>query len=187
MLYNREVEEDQDLNQEMTEESGETSSPEVALEERIGYLEKEAEEYKDLLQRVQADFSNYKKRVDNERSEQAKMANACLIQNLLPIIDDLKYALSAVPSEITESDWVQGIALVERKFREVLREEGVCCIEAEGEEFDPYEHEAVMTEDGEEEGKVVHVLQEGYKLHDKLLRPARVVVTKRKTTEEKED
>jgi molecular chaperone GrpE len=115
------------------------------------------------------------------------MASACLIQNLLPIVDDLKHAVAAIPSEIADSDWVQGIALIEHKLGEILRQEGVCRVEAGGEDFDPWEHEAVMTEDGEEEGKIVHVLQEGYKLHDKLLRPARVVVTKRKADEDKED
>ena len=181
------MENNQNFEQEMTEGADETLSPEVSLEERIGYLEREAEEYKDLLQRVQADFSNYKKRVDDERSERARMANACLIQNLLPVIDDLKHAVAAIPSEIADSDWVQGIALIEHKLGEILREEGVCRIEAEGEDFDPWEHEAVMTEDGEEEGKIVQVLQEGYKLYDKLLRPARVVVTKRRADEGKED
>jgi molecular chaperone GrpE len=113
------------------------------------------------------------------------MASACLIQNLLPIVDDLKHALGAIPSDIANSDWVRGIVLIEHKLEEILRKEGVCSIKAEGKDFDPWEHEAIMTEDGEEEGKVSHVLQEGYKLYDKLLRPARVVVTKRK--ENKED
>lgn len=140
----------------------------------------EVEEYRDLLQRLQADFVNYKRRVEREREEQTKSANRELILKLLPVLDDFARALGTVPEEMADADWVQGMALIERKLRATLEEEGLERIDAEGRDFDPWEHEAVFCEHSSDhdEGKVKAVLRDGYKLYDRVIRPAQVVVAK---------
>lgn len=140
----------------------------------------EAEEYRDLLQRLQADFVNYKRRVEREREEQTKSANRELILKLLPVLDDFAHALGTVPQELADAEWVQGMALIERKLRATLEKEGLKSIDAEGKDFDPWEHEAVFCEQSSDhdEGKVKAVFRDGYKLHDRVIRPAQVVVSK---------
>ena len=140
----------------------------------------EVEEYRDLLQRLQADFLNYKRRVEQEREEQTKSANRELILKLLPVLDDFARALGTVPQEMADADWVQGMALIERKLMTILEEEGLKRIDAEGKDFDPWEHEAVFCEQSSDhdEEKVKAVLRDGYKLHDRVIRPAHVVVSK---------
>ena len=130
--------------------------------------------------RVQADYTNYRRRVEEERIEQIKMAGARLIERLLPIIDDSERALKAVPAEHTSSKWSQGIAFIHGKFMSLLEQEGLSRVEAEGKEFNPAEHEAVAVEEDKdlEMGKIAVVHQDGYRLHGRLLRPAKVSVTK---------
>ena len=140
----------------------------------------EVEEYRDLLQRLQADFINYKRRVEREREDERKSANRELILKLLPTLDDFACALGTVPHETADADWVEGIALIERKLIATLEEEGLMRIDAEGEEFDPWEHEAVFCEESpdHDDGKVNAVIKDGYKLHGRVIRPAQVVVSK---------
>ncbi|MCK4273829.1 MAG: nucleotide exchange factor GrpE, partial [Dehalococcoidales bacterium] len=123
----------------------------------------------------QADFINYKRRTEQERQEFNSYANANIILGLLPVIDDLERALDAVPAKYAKHDWVEGVRLVERKFKTILEGQGVKPIKAMGEAFDPSFHEALRQGRGEE-GVVIEEFQKGYMLHDKLLRPARVVV-----------
>jgi molecular chaperone GrpE len=126
-------------------------------------------------QRAAADFQNYKRRVEEERSETARFASAALIINLLPLIDDLDRALKNVDTHLAGLTWVDGIRLIHRKFQAVLEMSGVQEIEADGEDFDPSQHEAVSQAPGEE-NKVVAVVQKGYRLGDRVIRPAMVVV-----------
>lgn len=144
-----------------------------------------AEDYRELLKRLQADFVNYKRRVERERQEQAKSAAADLILKLLPLLDDLGRALKAVPHQIAGAQWVKGMALVERKLMGILEEQGLRRMEAEGEDFDPWQHEAVFCEEAPdlEEGKVKAVLREGYTFNGKVIRPAQVTVTKKRGAE----
>ena len=142
-------------------------------------VEPEAERLRGLLQRLQADFINYKRRVERDRDEYAKSANKELIMKLLPVADDLGRALETLPDEAAASHWGRGVSLVARKLRAILEEEGVSEIEAAGKDFDPWEHEAVFCEecpDGED-GKVKSVLRQGYRLGDTVIRPAQVVVS----------
>ncbi len=136
-------------------------------------------EYLDLLQRNQADFINYRRRVEREREEQAKFAEAELILKLLPILDDFNRAQEAMPPEIAEADWARGVELVKKKLMAVLKEEGLSKVEAEGKDFDPQEHEALVYEESDEyeEGKVKAVISDGYRLHGRVIRPAQVVVS----------
>lgn len=126
-------------------------------------------------QRAAADYQNYKRRVEEERSETARFAGAALIINLLPMIDDLERALMNVDTHLAGLTWVDGIRLIHRKFQAVLEMTGVQEIEADGETFDPSQHEAVSQGPGEE-NKVIAVVQKGYKLGDRVIRPAMVVV-----------
>ncbi len=139
--------------------------------------EQEAD-YRDMLQRLQADFVNYKRRVEREREEQTQQANRELMLRILPAIDDLRRALDSVPEDVAESEWAKGIAHVGRKLMTALEDEGLERIEAEGEAFDPQQHEAVFCEEGpeQEEGTVRSVCRDGYRLHDNVIRPAQVVV-----------
>jgi molecular chaperone GrpE len=128
-------------------------------------------------QRTAADFQNYKRRVEHERSEAGRIGTAALIINLLPLVDDLERALRTVDTQLAGLTWIDGIWLIYRKFQAVLENAGVKEIEAEGRPFDPRMHEAISQAPGEE-GKVISVVQKGYSLGDRVIRPAMVIVGK---------
>jgi molecular chaperone GrpE len=145
------------------------------LKARLDEEKKKAETYLANWQRAAADFQNFKRRTDQEREEVGRLANAALIINVLPILDDMERALTSVDIRLAGLTWVDGIRLIYRKFQAILEASGVNEIKAEGEDFDPRYHEAVMYGEGEE-GKVVSEVQRGYMLGDRVLRPAMVVV-----------
>lgn len=155
------------------------------LEAKLEEANKKAEEYLGLLQRVQADFINYRRRNEQERAESIRGARAKIIGNILPILDDFEQALQAVPMGAGGLPWVQGVSLIERKLRSVLEAEGVTPISPLGEDFNPWEHEAMIQEetDAYEEGKVIEVLRIGYKLDSRVIRPAQVKVAKARQAE----
>ena len=128
-------------------------------------------------QRTAADFSNYKRRTDDERKAVGMMANAILIGRVLGVLDDFDRALDSVPAEVHEG-WVDGIRLVERKLQALLEAEGVTPIEAIGQLFDPNLHEAVVHEETTEhpDNTVIGEVQRGYLLHERVLRPSLVRV-----------
>ena len=128
-------------------------------------------------QRSAADFQNYKRRVEQEREEVARLSNAALIINLLPLMDDLERALDSVDTRLAGMTWLDGLRLIHRKFEALLDMNGVTPIEADGQDFDPNVHEAVTFGPGEE-NKVIAVVQKGYRLGGRVLRPAMVVVGK---------
>jgi len=163
------------------------------LEEDLASLARQLEEEKSKAerylanwQRAQADFINFKRRTEQERAEATKFANAMLILKLLPVLDDLERALSTIPGNLAGLTWFDGLRLIQRKLMAVLESEGLTPIQAEGRDFDPYLHEAVMYEEGEE-GKVLAELQRGYKLHDRVIRPAMVKVGRKLTTKPTEE
>jgi molecular chaperone GrpE len=147
------------------------------LEAQLDKARAEAQRYLANWQRSEADFSNYKRRMEQERDEARRMGNAALIINILPVLDDLERALASLDISLAGLTWFDGIRLIYRKLLLVLEAAGVRQIEAEGQPFDPRFHEAVMHGEGPE-GKVVAEVQRGYKLHDRVLRPAMVVVGK---------
>jgi len=143
-----------------------------------------AEEYLDQWKRARAEFINFKKRNEKEQEELLKFANSVLIAKLLPILDDFERATKTIPDKIHTLTWVEGIFLIYRKLQAILGQEGVTEIEAEaGKEFDPTIHEAVVYEESEEykEGQIIDILQRGYKLHDRVVRPTLVKVAKEKS------
>lgn len=141
-------------------------------------LEKEKERADKNLanwQRAQADLSNYKKRVEAEKQELAKFANSALVSALITLVDDFERARATIPESILGMTWVEGLFLIERKLLSTLEASGLSEIEAVDQDFDPSIHEAVMHGEGPE-GKVVEQFQKGYKLHERVIRPAMVKV-----------
>jgi len=161
---------------------------EEKLEQEVDELEKaraEADEYLEQLQRSQAEFANYKKRIEREREDFVTLASAALIAKLLPVLDDCERALQTVPHNLRGLTWVEGIALIERRLRMTLEQEGLTEIEAMGKKFDPELHHAAVREETTEyeEDEIISELQKGYTLHDKVLRPSMVRVAARPTDE----
>jgi molecular chaperone GrpE len=162
-----------------------TDENRVEIEEldEINELEKlraEADEYLDGWQRARAEFVNYKKRVDREQAEARIRITGEIFTRYLDIVDDLERALKERPSEGEGAVWSEGIELIYKKFMGMLEAEGVEVIPAEGQEFDPNFHEAVTHDESEdhEEGFVIEVLQPGYIVGERVLRPAMVRVAK---------
>ena len=146
------------------------------LESELVEARRRAEEYLNDLRRVAADFDNYRKRVAREQVEWTSRANERLLNELLPVLDDLERALEAA-AEHEEAKLEEGVQLVHRSLAALLERHGLKEIETEG-AFDPHVHEALLAQPAEdaEEGSVLQVLQKGYRLGDKVLRPARVIV-----------
>ena len=148
-----------------------------ALAEQLAQEKEKAESYLANWQRAAADFQNYKRRVEAEREDLARLTNAALIINLLPIIDDFDRALENVDASLAGMTWLEGVRLIQRKLQSLLEMNQVTEIEAEGLMFDPNIHEAVNFDEGED-GKVLRVAQKGYRLGGRVLRPALVIVGK---------
>jgi molecular chaperone GrpE len=149
----------------------------VPLEEdRVAELERERDEYLDSLRRLKAEFDNFRKRTESERAAQSARAGESLVKELLPVLDDLERALVAA-EEHEEAKLEDGVRLVHRALADVLARTGLAEIETDG-AFDPHVHEALLAQpvEGAEPGSIVQVLQKGYRLGDRVLRPARVVV-----------
>jgi molecular chaperone GrpE len=149
----------------------------VPLEEdRVAELERERDEYLDSLRRLKAEFDNFRKRTESERAAQSARAGESLVKELLPVLDDLERALVAA-EEHEEAKLEDGVRLVHRALADVLARTGLAEIETDG-AFDPHVHEALLAQpvEGAEQGSIVQVLQKGYRLGDRVLRPARVVV-----------
>ena len=150
----------------------------VTVEDALSQAQAQAAEYLDLLQRERANFINFRRRAEQERQETQQYATLGLIKKLLPVVDDFGRALAAAPDP-KENPWMAGVALIERKLRTLLENEGVIPIEALNQPFDPNLHEAVEYEGGEGEDVVVDELSRGYKMRDRVIRPAMVRVGKR--------
>jgi molecular chaperone GrpE len=158
------------------EKEQETSNDtDKSLADQLAEERDKAQAYLASWQRAAADYQNYKRRVEQEREEMGRFSNAALIINLLPLLDDLERALQNVDARLAGLTWLDGVRLIHRKFQAVLEANGVSEIPTDGETFDPRVHEAIMFGEGEE-GKVISVAQKGYKLGDRVLRPALVVV-----------
>ena len=149
----------------------------AALADRLAAVQAEKEELRQTLVRRQADFENYRKRIERERLEEAQRVVARLIEGLLPVLDAFERALAAHDDPAYE-DYRKGFELIYRQLRDALERQGLNRIEAEGKTFDPHLHHAVERVESEdyEDGEVLEVLQPGYRLRDKVLRPATVRV-----------
>jgi molecular chaperone GrpE len=142
----------------------------------LASVTKERDDYLDALQRVKAEFDNYRKRVARDQQELAARAHERLVKELVPVLDDLERALEAA-GQHEEAKLEEGVRLVHRSLAELLAREGLSEVDTTG-KFDPHTQEALLSQPSdEEEGAVIQVLQKGYKLGDRVLRPARVVVS----------
>jgi molecular chaperone GrpE len=151
--------------------SEEQAQTEATLEEQVAALEAERDEHLNDLKRVAAEFENYRKRVARDQES--------LVKELLPVLDDLQRALAAA-EEHEEAKLEDGVRLVHRELAAALEREGLAEIDTDG-RFDPHVHEALLSQPSDaEEGSVIEVVQKGYKLGDRVVRPARVVVAARK-------
>ena len=150
----------------------------IELKSVLGEIETKNEEYLDGWQRSRAEFANYKKRILKEQSLIHQVARGEVIKLYLDIADDLKLALESKPEGGEGGSWAGGIELIYQKLINRLEAEGVKPMDALGQEFDPNIHEALMKEEHEdyESGQIIEVMQEGYWLGEKVLRPALVRV-----------
>lgn len=169
-----------------SEAAAETSLAEASEDKTLNTLVTElkeakqiADEAQDQALRAQAEMQNFRRRKEREASERAAQANARLLKELLPIIDDFERAFANVPDTVSpeEAAWLEGFQLIQRKLRTLLDREGITAIDATG-AFDPTVHEAVSVEDSDDvpSGEIIAEVQRGYKLHDKVLRPSYVRV-----------
>ncbi len=156
----------------MTDENAEQEVQEV---DELGAVTRERDEYLDQLQRLKAEFDNYRKRAARDQEGLVARATERLVKELLPVVDGLERALEAA-SEHEEAKLEEGVRLVHRALRDALAREGLVEIETDG-RFDPHVHEALLSQPADaDEGSVIEVVQKGYSLGDRVLRPARVVV-----------
>ncbi len=155
--------------------AAETEPSDDGLEARLTAAEAERDDYFDRLQHLTADFDNYRKRAARDQAAFAEHATERLVTELLPVLDALELALDAA-GEHEEAKLEEGVRLVHRQLADALGKQGVAEIETDG-KFDPHVHEAVLSQPSQaEEGSIVNVLQRGYRLGEKVVRPARVAV-----------
>jgi molecular chaperone GrpE len=173
---------DEDVVGEVTAGSSAVDGAALArLEQELAAAQAQAAEYLDGWRRAQADLANQRKRHEREKSETISQANARLVAQLLPVLDDVERALANVPAEVADEHWLDGVRLIARKFQQALENSGVRPIPVEpGQPFDPNVHEAILHEPaaGFESGQVVAELQKGYTLGERVIRPATVKVAR---------
>ena len=152
---------------------------EISHEDKVKELEAKCEEYLKGWQRARADYENLKKDTAKSLTELKKYLQIDFIVDLLPVYDHYKLALSHIPGEQQEIDWVQGILYIQREFTDFLKQAGVEEIPTLGQQFDPNLHEAVATEQSPEaEGQIIKEIKAGYRIGEIVLRPAQVIVSK---------
>jgi len=161
--------------EELQKQLTECQSRAADMEQQLAQAQSQVAEYKDGWQRSLADFQNYKRRVDAEAKDTYNNAVGTIVKRYLPILDDLERALAHRPADLP---WADGIELIYRKLQTILENEGVKRIEAEGQPFDPNFHEAIGQEpvEGVESGTVIGIVQQGYMLGERVIRPALVRV-----------
>ncbi len=165
----------------------EAEKPPEDLKLQLAVKAQEAKENYDRLLRVSAEFENYKKRTSRDMAELRKFANQSLIKELLSVVDNLELAMNSTNGHKTiDKGLLQGLDMTHKEILKVFEKFNVTPIEAKGQAFDPTFHEAVMQEerDDVDENTVINELQKGYLIHDRLLRPAMVVVAKSKGNKE---
>ncbi|MCX7713058.1 MAG: nucleotide exchange factor GrpE [Chthoniobacterales bacterium] len=160
-------------------ESSSTQQTPQQTDSQLETLKAELRKYYEIALRTQADFDNYRKRIAREREESIRYANAALLERLLPILDSFELGLQTARKTPEAEPIAKGFELVERQLQDFLRECGVEPVDAVGKPFDPNLHEAVSQQHHDQipPGHVIHQIRRGFKLHDRLLRPATVIVS----------
>jgi molecular chaperone GrpE len=152
----------------------------AALSQDLGKALQEVDQNRDAARRAQAELVNYRKRSDEERISLQQYSNGRLIIKLLPVVDELGLAMDNADHSAANNPWLEGVRLIHRKVSNLLESEGVSKMEATGAQFDPLEHEAVGTQETDQcpPGHIVEVARNGYRLHDRVIQPAQVVVAR---------
>ena len=173
---------DQESNN-LASEKDSTDSPETSID-----LSEEIDHYKSIAQRAQADLVNYRSRASQEIEEAKRAVQFGVISRFISIVDDLERAVENAPEE-AQIEWREGVELVLRNLEKALELEGVSQIDSLGKSFDPREHEALLYEENSdtEDGLILNVIQQGYRLNERIIRPARVIVSKFTGQENQED
>jgi len=169
-----------------TTEEGPEAIDFSALRDQLAEVKKQSEYHLDQWKRSAANLENYRKHVEKERADLVKSAKANVIMQLLPVLDDLARAFVTIPFELSSFTWTEGLALIDRKLQLTLEQQGLEEIKALGEPFDPSLHQALLEEETElyPDGHVMAMLQKGYKLGDRILRPALVKIARHKAAGE---
>ncbi len=162
-----------------TDEAPETK-PEATEESLVAEMQADLQRFRDLALRSQADFENFRKRAAREKEDAIKFANVSFLDRLLPVLDNFELGLNAARADAADSPILTGMDMVAKQLADFLVSSGVEPVNGEGQPFDPNLHEAVAQEESADapEGTIVRQLRRGYKLRDRLLRPATVVVSK---------
>ena len=161
-----------------------------ALKAQLAEAQAKADEYLGGLQRERAEFNNYRRRTAEEREQMLGLAGEDLIRKVLAIADDFDLAIDNLPAELAGNGWVEGVTAIDRKLRALLESEGVGEIETTaGTPFDPRQHEAIanVPGTGRAEGEIVDVVRRGYRLRDRVIRPALVAVASGEATTDAAD
>lgn len=177
-----EAAEDNELQEELPVEEdleGEVVDELTALQEELEQVKAQEAEYLDGWQRARAELANARKRFQRDREQAYTNAKADMLVQLLPIADDFGRAFETMPQDLSGEPWIEGVTLVRRKLQLLVTQAGVVPIEAAGEEFDPFTHEAITHEPSDDvpAGHVIAEVQTGYKLGDRVLRPSVVRVS----------
>jgi molecular chaperone GrpE len=159
--------------------AGDSDQDGTQLEQKLAAEQQKAEEYLDLLRRTQADFINYRRRINQELDEVRTTAQIDVLKQLLPVLDDLGRALEAAPPDLVGHPWVQGLLLVAKRLTATLNQLGIQQIGKVGETFNPHVHEAIAPEARSDvpPGTVLEVVRPGYVYRERIVRPAQVVVS----------
>jgi len=181
-------EESQDTKIHEEDVSEEESIEEKSVEQLLAEKEEESKDNYDKWLRALAEFDNYKKRQEREKADFCKFAMESLMKELLPVLDNLDRALEHSKVNEVPQSFIEGLELARKSFWDVLDKNGLKHVDAVGEKFDPNYHEAIMQQDDpdSEENTILTEVQKGYLLHDRLIRPSMVVVSKKPAGEEKE-
>jgi molecular chaperone GrpE len=171
-------ERDQDSSSQVNQPSPPEPADSADSEDPMAGLQADLDRFRDLALRSQADFENYKKRAAREKEDAVKYANSALLQRLVSILDNFELGMAAAKTEGDQSPIYAGMVLVQKQLNDLLTENGLEAIEAEGKQFDPNLHEAIGHEPSQSpEGTIIRQGRRGYRFKDRLLRPARVVVS----------
>jgi len=160
--------------------AGPASTQKDDIQEQMLQLKAERDKYKDIALRSVADLDNYRKRMAREKDEAIRFANASFLERLIPILDNFELGLQAAKASGGQSAVVDGMSMVSRQLQDFLTSCGIETVDATGQPFNPNIHEAIAQEEDPEieEGHVIRQLRKGYRLKDRLIRPANVVVSK---------
>jgi molecular chaperone GrpE len=170
------------MSPETTEPNPPAAAPEAEGGDELAKLQADLDRFRDLALRSQADLENFRKRAARDKDDAIKYANATLLERLIPILDNFELGLNAARTDASASSLLTGMEMVAKQLNDFLTQHGVEPVKAEGEKFDPNLHEAVAQEPSETipEGVIVRQLRKGFKLKDRLLRAAMVMVSKGK-------